>query len=575
MASELPADESGDADAVGRRSTFRSVLRTVRRYLRPVLIGLAFVIVWVALVLPDRLDQLTPLAFVRVPVEGLVLVAIGLVLPPRIRRIFAGVVGFLLGVLVLLKVLDMGYYDQLDRPFNPIIDWSSIGPAIGVLRDSVGSLSADLIVIAAIVLSVVVLIATTGAAVRVTTVSAGRRRIAVPVIGGLTCLWVLGATTGVQLRPHTPLAARAASNLAAVEARDVHTAVQDQHRFESQLVSGDSRRSTPTSNLLTSLRGKDVIIAFVESYGQIAVQNTSFSTGVDAVLRSGTKSLATAGYQSQSAWMNSPTFGGISWLAHSTLQSGLWIDNQQRYNQLITSNRWTLSDAFKQAGWRTVSDVPSDAGPWPQGTSFYHYDTLYNQKNTGYAGPKFSYAAIPDQYTLNAFQQGELQPGHAPVMAEIDLVSSHTPWTPLPHMVGWDQLGDGSIFDPMPAQGPTPGQLWQNADDVKASYGQSIQYSITSLISWLTTFRDPNLVLLMLGDHQPATIVSGPNATHEVPVSIISDDPTVFDHIAAWNWQDGLLPDAQAPVWPMDSFRNHFLDAFDAPPAAKAAGTRH
>jgi hypothetical protein len=48
--------------------------------------------------------------------------------------------------------------------------------------------------------------------------------------------------------------------------------------------------------------------------------------------------------------LTSPTFGGISWLAHSTLQSGLWIDNQQRYNQLVASNRFTLSDAFKQAG---------------------------------------------------------------------------------------------------------------------------------------------------------------------------------------------------------------------------------
>ena len=40
---------------------------------------------------------------------------------------------------------------------------------------------------------------------------------------------------------------------------------------------------------------------------------------------------------------------------------------------------------------------------------------------------------MPDQYTLSAFQRYEPAPGHAPVMAEIPLVSSHAPWAPLPH----------------------------------------------------------------------------------------------------------------------------------------------
>ena len=42
----------------------------------------------------------------------------------------------------------------------------------------------------------------------------------------------------------------------------------------------------------------DVVVAFVESYGQVAVQGTSFSPGVDAVLRSGNAALAAHGYSS-------------------------------------------------------------------------------------------------------------------------------------------------------------------------------------------------------------------------------------------------------------------------------------
>ena len=113
-------------------------------------------------------------------------------------------------------------------------------------------------------------------------------------------------------------------------------------------------------------------------------------------------------------------------------------------------------------------------------------------------------------------------------MAEIDLVSSHYPWTPLPQMVDWNALGDGSIYDPMPAQGPTVPELYQNYDNVRASYGQSIQYSINSLVSFVQNAHDDNLVLVLLGDHQPAPKVSGPGATHDVPISIVAHDPAVL-----------------------------------------------
>jgi hypothetical protein len=66
----------------------------------------------------------------------------------------------------------------------------------------------------------------------------------------------------------------------------------------------------------------------------------------------------------------------------------------------------------------------------------------------------------------------------------------------------------------------------------------------------------------VLGDHQPSTTVSGNGASHDVPISIISHDPTVLGQISSWNWQPGLLPDPSAPVSSMDSFRDRFLAAY-------------
>ncbi len=524
---------------------------------------LAVVVIWLALVLPDRLDRLTPGTFLQIPAEGLVLTAAALLLPTRPRQVLAAVVGSALGVLVLLKFLDMGFYAHLNRAFDPIVDWSSLGPAFGVLRDSVGSVWAYLIAGGTALLAIAVVVGSAWAALRIAKRSAAHRRGAAWSVGAVAVVWIASAAVGIGVVPHSPVASSATSSYAVAEVRSVALAARDRQVLADRLAAPDPYRTTPAADLLAGLRGKDVIFAFVESYGQTAVQGSTFAPGIISVLDDGTKALDAAGFSSRSAFLTSPTFGGISWLAHSTLQSGLWIDSKQRYAQLMDNSRFTLSEAFKKAGWRTVGDDPANGGAWPEGTSFYHYDQLYNATNTGYAGPRFGYATVPDQYTLKAFQQLELQPGHAPVMAEINLVSSHIPWTPLPRMIDWGDIGDGSVFDPMLAEGPSSVGLFTNSDDVKAAYGRSIQYSLGSLISFVQMADDDNLVLILLGDHQPGPSVSGPAATHEVPITIIARDSTVVDRVSSWGWNAGLRPAADAPVWPMDAFRNRFFDAFD------------
>jgi phosphatidylglycerophosphate synthase len=544
-----------------------------RRALRLAITVAAVMLVWGVLVAPDRSWQLTPAAFARIPAEGLVLVAVALVLPAWPRRIVAAIAGILFGLITLLKLVNMGFYDEIGRPFNPVLDWGDFRPAIGVLRNSIGDTATNIVLVAVWPGLILVVAAVTASVVHITAVAARHRHASVRGIAALTAVWALCAGLSLQLLPGSPVASTSAAGLAVAQVRATQAALSDPRRFEHAIHGSDPEAAIPASDLLTGLRGKDVVIAFVESYGQVAVRGTTFSHGIDAVLRRRTASLARAGWSAQSAWLNSPTLGGISWLVHSTLQSGLWVDTEQRYVELVGSRRFTLSDAFDKAGWRTVSDAPSDEPNWLPGTSFYHFDKLYNRRNVGYDGPTFSYAPMPDQYILAEFQRLELAPGHKPVMAEIDLVSSHTPWAPLPTMVPWNKVGNGSIFDPMPAQGETPATVWRNANTVRQFYGRSIQYSLRVLTSWVTELNDPNLVLILLGDEQPSSIISGNQANHEVPISIVARDPSVFRQIASWHWQDGLLPGPNAPLEPMDAFRNQFLGAFST--ASSQAASAH
>ncbi len=113
--------------------------------------ALALALLWFALLLPDRIYQISLGAFVRIPIELLVLVAVALVLPTWPRRIVAIVAGFLFGVLIFAKFLNMGYYDLLDRAFNPVTDWAEIAQAKGVLQDAIGAKLTNIVAVVLVI----------------------------------------------------------------------------------------------------------------------------------------------------------------------------------------------------------------------------------------------------------------------------------------------------------------------------------------------------------------------------------------------------------------------------------------
>ena len=280
------------------------------------------------------------------------------------------------------------------------------------------------------------------------------------------------------------------------------------------------------------------------------------------MLEAGGAQLTADGYSARSAFLTSPTFGGVSWLAHATLQSGVWVDSQQKYDRLTAGDRFTLARAFEEAGWRTVAVVPSNHEPWPLGTSFYGWDAMLHAENMGYRGPAFSYARIPDQYTWQHFHERELagaaRPGDGRDRPGVVAHAVDAAPSPRPVVGGRRRQG----VPPAARRGPLPGggvgRPGARPDGLWTVGGVHPR----TMFSFLHTYDQPNLVLVVLGDHQPARIVSGPAADRDVPVTVISKDPAVFDAIASWGWDAGVHPSPDAPVWRMDVFRDRFLEAF-------------
>ena len=85
--------------------------------------------------------------------------------------------------------------------------------------------------------------------------------------------------------------------------------------------------------------------------------------------------------------------------------------------------------------------------------------------------------------------------------------------------------------------------IWAKGNEaVRTAYRRSMEYSISSLISWVETYGSEDTVLIMVGDHQPAPFLTGPDAGRDVPITIIAGDQAVLDTIADWGWSSGIRP---------------------------------
>lgn len=521
--------------------------------------ALAWVTIIVAPLLPGMLGSATGPA-ARLPLETIVLLLLTLALPRATpQRLVASAFATLTVVAAVIALLDRAFLATIDRGFAPTEDWRALINAYRVVEDVAGPTIATLTaaVVVALAIAAIAVIARCALRCARTLSDAGPRgRVA---LASAAVVWCVLAVAGVQHPSGAPLAAADTTTSLSTTVAQAGQSIRDRDAF-AEALREDPLAGQPAGRLLTALRGKNVVIAFVESYGEVAVSDAGPMEGISRVIDEHAARLTRRGYRAESAFLTSPTFGGVSWLAHGTLQSGTWVDSQQKYDTLLASDRLTISRLFGEAGWRTVAVNPAHTEPWPEGATFYGYDRLLDGRALDFDGAAFGFARVPDQFTWQRLFDEELSQSGIPIMAEVDLVSSHTPWTPTPRLVPWADVGDRATFDTQPRD--TGEGVWPDPERVRSAYAESIRYSLGSTLSFLETYDPPNLVLVLVGDHQPARIVSGETADADVPITIVSKDPAVFERTREWGWDAGFRPSPDAPVWRMDAFRDKFVAAF-------------
>jgi hypothetical protein len=333
---------------------------------------------------------------------------------------------------------------------------------------------------------------------------------------------------------------------------------------------------------LDGLGRADVFIVFVESYGAVVYETPEIAEVVGDSLAKFETAVEETNRRVVSAYVESPTFGASSWLAHLSLMSGVEVRDQYAYSSLMASKRDTMVTTFARRGYRTVALMPGMRQAWPEG-AFYGFDTIYGRDLLEYQGPQFGWWSIPDQYALAKLEALE---GHrlsrAPLFVVFPTSTSHAPFGPVaPYQPDWSRVLTADPYDPAEVERAMAAR--PDLTNLTPSYAKAIAYEFVSLAGYLHEQRD-NRIMIVIGDHQPPAAVSGLDAPWRVPVHVIGPRAAapangatnpgvrlgggpgreVLQRLLEHGFRDGLSPGLPS-IGAMHTLVPMLLDAFDAP----------
>lgn len=316
-------------------------------------------------------------------------------------------------------------------------------------------------------------------------------------------------------------------------------------------------------NGLLDLIDRDVLIAFIESYGRTSFDTPFYAdTHRESLTRAQTR-LDALGLTMASTFLSSPTTGGQSWLAHSTFANGLWIDNQNSYAAALTSGRQTLFHLAARSGFRTAAVMPQITLEWPE-SKFMGFDTVLAARDLGYAGKPFNWITMPDQFTFTAMDRllRNTNESTSPMFIQVALGSSHAPWVPVPELIAWADIADGTVFNPIVEASEPPSVLWQDKERVREQYRMAVDYALNTVFSYVALHANNPPLMFIIGDHQAASFVALDDRP-QVPMHVVGPEHLV-KLVADGDFDTGLIPSNDTTVRGMDQMRAHLLQSLSS-----------
>lgn len=338
-----------------------------------------------------------------------------------------------------------------------------------------------------------------------------------------------------------------------------------QVEFLSRALSAESIAANPLpASDLKGLHGGDAFLFFFESYGSGALETPRMRDTLARDYADFETFLDKSDWRAASAFVDSPTFGGASWLAHTTTLSGQWLTNETDYRLFLAKPSETLIDRFRKAGYRTVALLPGLKLDWPEGRAL-GYDRIITARALDYDGPAFGWWTIPDQYSLETLYRRELAPkNRTPAFVMFASIMSHMPFGPSPpYQPEWTRTMTAEPYDPAELEKALA--LTPDWDDITAGYLRTIRYDLRLLRGFLERRAPDKAFVIALGDHQPPALVSGKDASWSVPVHVFSRDQALIQRFVDAGFRPGIRP-ARPALARMDALNPLVLKALDSGP---------
>ena len=316
---------------------------------------------------------------------------------------------------------------------------------------------------------------------------------------------------------------------------------------------------------LSRVDGADVFVIFLESYGAVSWDRAEFAEALASTRARLGADIGETGRGVASAFVESTTFGGESWLAHISLLSGTEVRDQGTNVRLLAQERDTLVKVFDRQGYGTMAIMPGLLVGWPEG-AFYGFEQIYDHARLDYHGPPFGWWDVNDQFALARVDALEIAPAQRPpAFVFFTTISTHAPFVPAPpYQPDWARVLTATPYDADELDHAW--SAWPDWMNLGPSYVEALEYAFANIGGYLRLRADRDLVMILIGDHQPPALVSGEGASWEVPVHVIANRRAVLDRLVRdHRFGEGLEPRHPA-VGGMDTLLAILLDAFGDDP---------
>jgi len=243
---------------------------------------------------------------------------------------------------------------------------------------------------------------------------------------------------------------------------------------------------------------------------------------------------------------NTVGMGMTTELMISTVHTGTLIDRPVPYAalQLVGARVPSITNFFANQGYRTHTLQPgSSERAGLKRLDIFNHDVVVDATALAYDGWQYGWGAIPDQYSWGLFRDRWFARPPEPYYVYYMAVSTHWAWEGVPPYVRDYRTLEQYDVPPEYSEKrwPKVAGVKKIRSDLRREYFRSIEYEWRLLLDVLEADQSREIVVVIVGDHQPRLESDAPGAvTMHSPVHVLSRDAAFVERFAEQGFEPGL-----------------------------------